>query len=739
MSPWPPRKEPPERVGHVQRTTRLNRTNAVTPVVLAAFVVLTSLLTYPAILHFADAIPGDGFDGWQNYWNLWWMKVALLEEQTQPFFTDLLFHPTGVSLLFHTLNPFNGLASLGIQLSFGLLPAYNFIVFFSFVFGGFGAYLLTRHVLGPRSHPIAAFIGGAAYTFAPFHFAHLLGHMQVISLEWIPFYALYLIRALECAGSTREGTRDRRRLLREGSLAGLFLVLVGLCDWYYVMYCAFFSVLAVAVWASRGRRKRTERSSGPNTASRIVAPPARSWRRAVDTILAAMMPWAIFAVALGPLLVTMVLEASRMRFMVPDATQSRSLSADLLAFVTPQEFHPLWGEWAQAAASAFTATVSEHQVFLGFSVLALMVIALVAGILSRRNRTALPGRSLGFWLLALLAFFIMALGPVLHIGGRTQLLPGLRELHLPYGWLVSVVPFMDISRSVSRFDVMVMLSAGVLAGAGAQRLIAWKPRAGLLAAVMALALVLFEYLPAPYPISFPDTPDWYATLAASDQPGAVLNLPMNWDRPGYLLYQTVHHRPLTVAYISRDDPRTLTERVPVLQQLRHLGDDIVTVDLAAQGTQILRDLGVKWVVLDRYKMPGATERDYNEAVAGAIFGSQEPEHEDERLTVYRVPDGVGTQPYVTLGAGWGAFAADPPRRSITGSAVLTVQSPVACRAVLRIVTAPGGAPLDLPRIDDSYVLEVDLKPGANDLTIRTMDLDADAMVLSVAIQSKVAE
>ena len=62
---------------------------------------------------------------------------------------------------------------------------------------------------------------------------------------------------------------------------------------------------------------------------------------------------------------------------------------------------------------------------------------------------------------------------------------------------------------------------------------------------------------------------------------------MNYDRPGYLLYQTVHGKPLTVAYISRDDPRTLTERAPVLQHFRHLGDDIIAVDPAAIAPTVL--------------------------------------------------------------------------------------------------------------------------------------------------------
>ncbi len=142
------------------------------------------------------------------------------------------------------------------------------------------------------------------------------------------------------------------------------------------------------------------------------------------------------------------------------------------------------------------------------------------------------------------------------------------------------------------------------------------------AGVAALALVLFEFWPAPYPMSPPDTPAWYAELARAPEQEAVLNLPMNWDRPGYLLYQTVHGKPLTTAYISRDDPRTLTERAPVLQHFRRLGPDIVSLDLVSQGAGVLRDLGVGWVVLDRYKMPGGEERAYTEAAAAQIFGGR---------------------------------------------------------------------------------------------------------------------
>lgn len=72
---------------------------------LVLYLLLTVVFTWPLALHLADAIPGDGFDGWQNYWNLWWIKQALVDRLSNPLAVDLLYAPTGVTLYFHTLNP----------------------------------------------------------------------------------------------------------------------------------------------------------------------------------------------------------------------------------------------------------------------------------------------------------------------------------------------------------------------------------------------------------------------------------------------------------------------------------------------------------------------------------------------------------------------------------------------------------------------------------------------------------
>ena len=116
--------------------------------VLLAYLLLTLVMTWPLALQFTTAIPGDSFDGWQNYWNLWWVKLALVERNQSPYTTDLLYYPTGVGLYFHTLNPFNGLVTLPVQLVAGLIAAYNMVVLISWVLAGYGTYLLTLWVIG---------------------------------------------------------------------------------------------------------------------------------------------------------------------------------------------------------------------------------------------------------------------------------------------------------------------------------------------------------------------------------------------------------------------------------------------------------------------------------------------------------------------------------------------------------------------------------------------------------------
>lgn len=620
-----------------------------TVLVLTAYLLLTIVMTWPAVRHLRSAIPGDGFDGWQNYWNLWWVKQALLTLKTNPFFTDYLYPPRGVSLLFHTLNIFNGLWTLPIQLNFGLAAAYNSVVLLSFILAGYGGYLLSLDMLARlhRSSPAglrpAAFVGGLVFTMSPFHMAHLLGHMQVFSMIWPPFYVLWLLRTLEPWSTTRTPPAVRKQW-RNIILCCLFLILATLVDWYHTLYLLLFTALAL-LW-TLGRRW-----AGLKTLS---ARSVLSTLRPLGLVLAIGLG---FGLVLSPLLGPMVRAASRRPDLQTGLAQNITLSADLLAFVIPSEMHPLWGDWAQRIADNFSTTTSERLIFAGFGPL---LLGLYIAIRSWSRSIV------RFWVLVALVFGLLALGPYLHVAGQIVSI-GEWPLPMPYLLLYRTVPFIGLTRSLSRYDLMVMLALGVLvAMALAELTKRWqssrqKPlpassgraravRYGL--PLTAGLLICFEFLAVPYPISTIDTPDFYHRLATDPEEYTIAELPMDWDRPSPLLHQTTHGKRLLTAYTSRNNPLELAWRTPVLQQWRYLGPDIIDLPLEVVAPTIFYDFNLRYIVLDYWQMPSPAERAANERWVAAALPDTSPIYDDGRLKVYPTPPRQNIVTYLTLGDGW---------------------------------------------------------------------------------------
>ncbi len=612
--------------------------------------VLGLMLLWPLPLHLLKAIPGDGFDGWQNLWNLWWVDRASLGEGQSLWHTAMLDYPRGVSLLYHTLNLPNGLLSLPVQQIGGLLPAYNLTVFLSFALGGLGAYLLALRVLRERSDRAraAAAVAGAVYAFSPFHFAHLLGHMQVFSFQWLPFYVLSLWSLLD-------GIRTGRPTGSPWLLALISLLIASLTDWYNLVYLGLLTVLWVVwfAWDAKSRRARL----------RTLAAPA--------TVLA------VGAVLLSPLLLPMALQATQADYMVTGEQHIVSLSADLVGLVLPQEMHPLWGEATAAVAGRFTSSTSERMLSFGIVPLLLAAIAWRHG--GRKSRPLV-------W--AALAFTTLALGPVLHVGGETVQVGG-RPVVLPGLMLYRWVPFLTIARSVSRYTVIAQLAVAVLAALGLRLVIARLGRAWIPATAITAALILFEFVPTPYPLAAPDVPDWYR-VEAGEETGAILNLPVNWDRPQYLLYQTVHGRPLTSGYTSRRNPWSPVESYPGLQQLRSLGDDVLPFPDPETFATIAADLGLTHIVLDLYQMPGGVERRFTLELTQRLLGDRPAAHADQRLTVYRIDRPQTVRAYAWLDGAWGSVRmsdGQPERMGCAGCDILakagavSAQFTVSCRDV----------------------------------------------------------
>jgi hypothetical protein len=149
---------------------------------------------------------------------------------------------------------------------------------------------------------------------------------------------------------------------------------------------------------------------------------------------------------------------------------------------------------------------------------------------------------------------------------------------------------------------------------------------------------------------------------------------------------------------------------------------------------VLADLGVRWVTLDRYKMPGGREREYTEAAAQVIFGSQPPAYQDERLTVYEVTPPGTTEPYLILGTGWEPYDPASATRSFIGSAPLIVHAAVPGEVTVRVVLAPGSAEMDAPRQGNDYVIKTSLQPGVNTINLRARQPGARVHVTSMALE-----
>jgi len=601
---------------------------------ILGYFLLTILMTWPTILHLTDGIPGDGFDGWQNYWNLWWSKEATLTLQTHPYFTNYLYPPGGTDLLFHTLNIFNFLWTLPLQLNLGLAVAYNSVVLFSFVFAGYGGYLLSLYTLsqiklpGTKGLRLSAFVGGLIFTMAPFHLAHLLGHMQVFSMVWPPFYVLWLLRTLKPWASSL----PNRYAPRDVVLTCLFLILATLVDWYHMLYLLIFTGLVLAWIVVRYFLLRRNSQPAPR--------PLQLFYPFIIVIAVGLG----LALILSPLLVPMVREAGARPDLDTGLMQNITLSADLLAFVTPSEMHPLWGDWARTIAENFTTTTSERLIFAGFIPLALALFIVIK-----------TWRSLvvKFWTLVVAAFFLLALGPYLHIMGNIVTIGGW-QVPMPYLLLYKTVPFIGLTRSLSRYDLMVMLGLGVLVAAALAYFLNHTLRTTIayLIPILAIILICFEFLAIPYPISRIDTPQFYYDIAQETDDYVIAELPMNWDRPTPMLHQTTHGKRLLTAYTSRDHPSDLARRTPVFQQWRYLGPDIIDQPVDVIAPTIFNDYNLRYIVLDYWQMPPGPERDGTEQWVAAALPGVSPVYDDDRLKVYASPVPDDTQSYLSLVDGW---------------------------------------------------------------------------------------
>ncbi|HET6897679.1 MAG TPA: hypothetical protein VFK70_05000 [Vicinamibacteria bacterium] len=504
---------------------------------VAAFAVLTVLATWPLASHFTTHVPGDPADPgdyWAYYWDLWWVKTALAQG-TSPLHTSLVHHPDGADLSFHSLMLAPSALASPLTAAMGPTVAYNLLVCLSFLGSAFGVYLLVLELLGEKGSPLAAGLAGAGYAFSAYRFSRMMGHLDLLSTEWLPFAALFLVRSL------RQGGR--------ANAVGLtaFTVLTFLTNWYLGLALALLAVIALAeLWFSppAGRRE--------------------AWRR----IAAA---FALAAALTAPVWAGMLRNGGEGGRLGDPLGDSLANSADLLGFVLPSSAHPLWGPAivnARRALFGRTDNVVENTVFLG-------LVPLALGLWGWREGRSLPAR---LFRTGWVVFTMLSLGPYLHVAGHTVRIAE-HAVPMPYLALYHL-PYAALAHGPSRFVLMAGLCLAVLAGLGAQRLVRAAPERERVVLGALIALALFETASVPYPLAEVRVPAAYDHLTPAST-GAILEVPIpDWPAqlPQRMLYQTRHGRPIFGGYLSRSLPPHPFHAVPGFRDLQRLRKNAPDID-----------------------------------------------------------------------------------------------------------------------------------------------------------------
>jgi hypothetical protein len=550
--------------------------------VVGAYIVLTLVMTWPLASQLGTHLPGRGDDLLVRYWNRWWIK-RVLTQGGDLFYTDMIFYPTGVNLLYHNIAWANIALWLPLEPLVGGIVAFNLIYLLNLCLCAVTMYVLARYLTRSTA---AAFVAGLVYAFFPYRLFEI-DHSNLIATQWLPLFLLCLMRIV----------REKNKL-RHALFAALFLALTGYTRWQLLVFAAFVACAYVLYSLCFERR---------------------SWRLRIFVMLGVAAVVAV--VLMSPLLYPLV--RAQLTRTYPEDLFVESLVAkqtDLLAYVVPPHNHVLGGlfeglEYAEGYTRAWYSNA-----YLGYCVILLVIL----GVCKAR-------RMAWFWVGLALVAWLLAMGPSVRFNKQIY-----DAIPLPYALVKDFLPI-KMMREERRFNVLLALPIAVMAAYGVVCLRDWARRRrvasrymSILFAVLVLLLCL-DYLQIPIQTFDTAISPFYQSLAKEPGRFALLNLPTGRDRsPFLMLCQTVHGKPIVEGSIARPprEARAFVEDNPFLLYLRderRMNPDLPDV---SRQLGILSDAGVRYVILnEQYAFPW----DKDDWHAYLAF---RPLYEDEFIEVY---------------------------------------------------------------------------------------------------------
>ncbi len=476
-------------------------------IALVLYSFITLLFFYPCLSTINTALIGPPEDNMQHFWNMQWGYKALVEGTASLGYTDRIFYPEGMIMLYNDYSFYNIIAFVPLKMLFGGVSAYNLLILSAFVLAGLGAFLLIRYLTG---NTLASLVGGFIFAFNPSHFAFSTKCLTVSSLQFIPFFTLFFIKSIK--------GHSAKHLV----LACLFFLLNGLTGWSNLLFAGSFMAIGYIYLAWRNRKL-------------ILAPVL--WKSAliIGVTLTVFSPWLLAAAG------------AAVKYHIYKAGGHDAFVADALAFFTPDPYHRFAnGGIIWIMNRLFSGNPWEKTAYLGIANLALIFFTFKLNL----NKAAK-------YYCGLLAFMILAMGASMHVMGVST------PVRLPYA-LIQAVPFLSQARAPSRNIVFAYLFLSIIAAFSLKGLFySLKRGRGRIVIVGCITLLIFfDYYRVCRAVTPVTLPACYQILKKDGSAFGILDLPRVYRAENrYMLYQVYHGFPIVQGLVTRSVGAPSRERL----------------------------------------------------------------------------------------------------------------------------------------------------------------------------------
>ena len=500
-------------------------------------------------------------------WTLQWVSRALVHDPWHLYAGNTFFpYPHAVILS-------DGMVSLAVLnvpvrlLTTNPWVGYNLLIVAAYYLSCVGGAALTREVTGSK---IAAVWGGVFWGFLFFR-VHHIGHLQILSYQWIPLAIAALLRFW------------RRPGVGTALLFVLTFTAQALVSWYLAV------VLVVALVVVTLCRPLSETA---------VRPLVKYYALMAVVAAAAILPFALpYRAGFTD---STLAERNNLVDSFGDAVHVLDYLTPPLSTLPgrliPNNHYWIWG---------------ENTLYIGFVPLLLAAIALVAAV---RRRGSIDRR----WVVCGLA--LVATGYVLALGFVSPSL----GVPLPLHYGARLFPILAGMRATQRFSLVLYVGVLLLSGVGfAHAIRGWSPRWQHASCAVVCAGFLMEVFPVNLPISAsakytPSAPDRFIAQYQKTriEPLVVLHLPIFYFREAYpteeatYMVDSTAHWARVLNGFSGGVPNGFMERMttlnglpamPAVRLLLDLGVDVIAVHGPASNPGDLIDFftGRDWASIVR--------------------------------------------------------------------------------------------------------------------------------------------